>query len=101
MLRRVQERECSSPQKEVSYCLCVRQKKRRLTRTLICNRALGQYVRVQHETLILWSVGGHVTDSNTNLGKARQGKFIYIAHYIPKGDPKCFTEYTGKSTKSK
>ncbi len=26
-----------------------------------------------------------------HLGKARQGKFIYIAHFIHSGNSKCFT----------
>ncbi len=29
--------------------------------------------------------------ANEQLGKARQGKFIYIAHFIHSGNSKCFT----------
>lgn len=34
------------------------------------NRALGKYSLVQHEMLVLCSVGRHVTDSKTNLEHA-------------------------------
>ncbi len=30
-------------------------------------------------------------DRGTSQGKARQGKFIYIAHFIHSGNSKCFT----------
>lgn len=35
------------------------------------------------------------------LSEFRRGTFVFIAHFIPKGNAKCITEYTVKSTRNK
>ena len=52
-------------------CLCGSETQRETYMdTNPCNRALGKYSSVQHEMLILRSVGSHVIDRKTNLEHA-------------------------------
>ncbi len=56
-------------------------------------------VDVEGEVVLLtpFSQGTHLLSVGrlifvSDQGKARQGKFIYIAHFIHSGNSKCFTE---------